>query len=117
MNKPTSMSLKEWIIKKMAINLVISERIINTIITHQYDSANDALETAETLEISGFGKFTFGVKKAHRIYASLLRLKKTHEDTIADEATSDKRKHSAEHKLASVLVSLRNLKPKIKDDI
>ena len=32
MEKPISMSVKEWIIKKMAINMVISEKVIDAVV-------------------------------------------------------------------------------------
>jgi hypothetical protein len=50
MKKPQSMSVKEWIIKKMAISMVISEKLIDCVVTHQFDSANDALNINKTVE-------------------------------------------------------------------
>ena len=32
MEKPQSMSVKEWIIKKMAINMVIPEKVIDAVV-------------------------------------------------------------------------------------
>jgi nucleoid DNA-binding protein len=72
MKRPSTMSVKEWIIKKMAVNMVISEKTIDSVVTHQFDSANDALNIHKSVEISGFGKFYFNTKKALIQYNKLL---------------------------------------------
>jgi hypothetical protein len=113
MKKPTSMSVKEWIIKKMAINLVISEKIIDQVITHQFDSANDALNVNESIEISGFGKFLFNGKKANIHYNKLLQIRQAYENTLADQSITDKKRHSTELRMITVLNDIKILKPKI----
>lgn len=109
------MSVKEFIIKRMSINMVISEKIIDQIIQHQFDSANDALNTNETLEISGFGKFYFNVKKANTLYTKLLQMEQAYINTLADDSISDKKRHSTELRLETVTRDIRILKPKIKN--
>ena len=32
MEKPNSMTLKEWLVKKIAIDIMVSERVINNVI-------------------------------------------------------------------------------------
>ena len=66
MNKPATMSVKEWITKRMSIQLVISEKIIDQVINHQFDSANDAIHKCNSVEFSGFGKFMFNMSKAKK---------------------------------------------------
>lgn len=113
MEKPQSMSVKEWIIKKMAINMVVSEKIIDVVVTHQFDSANDALSLNNIVEISGFGKFIFNVNKAKTYNEALLRMIKAYETIISNPETSDKKRFSTENKLQSVLSSIQSLKPKL----
>ena len=113
MKKPTSMSVKEWIIKMMSINMVISEKIIDQVVTHQFDSANDALNTNESVEISGFGKFFFNTKKAHTHYNKLLQIKQAYENILADPSITDKKRHSTELRMITVLNDIKILKPKI----
>ena len=115
MKKPTSMSVKEWIIKKMAINLVVSEKIIDQVITHQFDSANDALNTNDSVEISGFGKFLFNTKKADTKYRKLLQIRQAYENTLADTSITDKKRHSTELRMITVLNDIKILKPKINE--
>lgn len=113
--KPSTMTVKEWIIKKMSINMVISEKIIEQVITHQFDSANDALNTNDTLEISGFGKFYFNTKKAHIHYNKLLQIKQAYENILADESITDKKRHSTELRMITLLNDIKILKPKINE--
>lgn len=114
MEKPLSMSVKEWITKKMSINMVISERIIDQVINHQFDSANDALNTNDTIEISGFGKFLFNKKRALTQYTKLLQMKQAYENMLADPDITDKKKHSTELRLNTALTDIKILKPKMK---
>lgn len=114
MNKPNTMSVKEFIIKRMSISLVVSEKIIDNVIQHQFDSANDALNTNDTVEISGFGKFFFNTKKANTHYNKLLAMKQAYENTLADTSITEKRRHSTEQRMITVLSDIKMLKPKIK---
>lgn len=114
MNKPSTMSVKEFIIKRMSLTLVTSEKIIDQVIQHQFDSANDALNFNDTLEISGFGKFYFNTKKAEKLYTKLLQMKQAYENTLADPSTTDKKRHSTELRMITVLNDIKILKPKIK---
>jgi hypothetical protein len=114
MNKPNTMSVKEFIIKRMSISLVVSEKVIDNVIQHQFDSANDALNTNDTVEISGFGKFFFNTKKANTHYNKLLAMKQAYENTLADTSITEKRRHSTEQRMITVLSDIKMLKPKIK---
>ena len=113
MEKPISMSVKEWIIKKMSINMVISEKTLDAVITHQFDSANDALNINKSVEISGFGKFLFNKKKASRQYDKLLAIKKAYENMLLDDNITDTKRNAVELKLQIVQSSIKTLKPKI----
>ena len=113
MEKPSTMTVKEWIIKRMSINMVISEKVIDQVVNHQFDSANDALNTNDTIEISGFGKFLFNKKRALTKYTKLLQMKKAYENTLADPNITDKKKHSTQLRLETALTDIKILKPKM----
>ena len=113
MEKPMSMSVKEWIIKKMSINMVISEKVIDAVVVHQFDSANDALNINKSVEISGFGKFYFNAKKALVQYNKLLAIKKAYQNMLLDEKISDVKRNAVELKLQIIETSIKTLKPKI----
>jgi hypothetical protein len=97
----------------MSINMVISEKTIDAVVTHQFDSANDALNVNKSVEISGFGKFFFNNKKAVTQYNKLLNIKRTYENALADENISDTKRNALELKMQIVESSIKTLKPKI----
>jgi nucleoid DNA-binding protein len=87
--KPESMSHKEWLIKKMSLERDIPEKIINAVVTHQFDSAREALKDNDTVEISNFGKFSFNRKRAKYKMEKFLAQKKMYEEQMSktfDEA-------------------------------
>jgi hypothetical protein len=93
--------------------MVISEKIIDSVVTHQFDSANDALNVNKSVEISGFGKFYFNNKKAITQYNKLLNIKRTYENALADENITDTKRNALELKMQIVESSIKTLKPKI----
>jgi hypothetical protein len=93
--------------------MVISEKIIDAVVTHQFDSANDALNINKSVEISGFGKFYFNNKKAITQYNKLLNIKRTYENALAEENISDTKRNALELKMQIVESSIKTLKPKI----
>ena len=93
--------------------MVISEKTIDAVVTHQFDSANDALNINKSVEISGFGKFFFNNKKAVTQYNKLLNIKRTYENALADENITDTKRNALELKMQIVESSIKTLKPKI----
>jgi hypothetical protein len=98
----------------MAISMVIPEKIIDSVVTHQFDSANDALNVNKSVEISGFGKFYFNEKKALMQYNKLLAIRTAYERMLTEELTETKRK-ALELKMTIVNSSIKSLKPKINE--
>lgn len=77
-------SLKETLVRTTSIKLAIPERIVDAVVTHQFASANSAMDGSnKTVELSGFGKFTFSVKKAK------LKLEKLYTDERELQAQLD----------------------------
>ena len=93
--------------------MVISEKTIDAIVTHQFDSANDALNIHKSVEISGFGKFFFNQKKALTQYNKLLAIKQAYENTLLDEDITSTKRNAVELKLQIIQTSIKTLKPKI----
>jgi hypothetical protein len=99
----------------MAISLVTSEKTIDAVITHQFDSANDAVNIHKSVEISGFGKFYFNEKKALAQYNKLLAIKKAYENMLLDENITDTKRNAVTLKLQIIESSIKTLKPKINE--
>lgn len=116
MDKPVSLSVKDYIIRKMSIKMKLTEKIIDNVISHQFSSANDALVKNKSVEISGFGKFVFNDKKAITKMAKLHVQKGIFENMVNSVELSEQRKASAMVKLQNVLLMIETLKPKIENE-
>lgn len=115
-NKPASMSYRDWFIRQLSRKEMISESVVKAVITHQFDTANDAVKYNKSVEISGFGTFHLLQKKAEK---ELDLLKKTQETIETDLkillSTSDydeTDKVSYENSLKNIALSIQALKDK-----
>ena len=113
MDKPRSLSIKDYIIRKMSIKLNTSEKIIESVVNHQFQSATVAFNDQKSVELSGFGKFLFNEKKAVKKMETMLIQKQVLEQTIVDQTATDRKRKAAEVKLESLLQAIEILKPKI----
>ena len=113
MEKPNSMSIKEWLIKKMSLSLVVSERIIDSVIVHQFESALTALKTNNSIEFSGFGKFVYNEKKAFKEIKKLNELKNAYNRTIENPDSSLEKIAEAKIRIVSVNEKINSLSNKL----
>jgi len=113
MDKPVSLSVKDFLIRKMAVKILKSEKVIEAVINHQFTSANSALLKHNSLELSGFGKLLFNVKKAHKKFDRMLAQKEALQRQLVNPDISEKRKETAKAKLDSLEIAIEILKPKI----
>lgn len=114
MNKPTTLSVKEYIIRKLSIKVMIPEKILDVVISHQFSEALNALSKHNSVEIAGFGKFYFNEKKAQYKMEKFLSQKEVFEKGMNDESLSERRRLSAKYKYESAVKNIEDLKPKIK---
>lgn len=113
MDKPRSLSIKDYIIRKMSIKFNTPEKVIESVVNHQFQSATIAFNDQKSVELSGFGKFLFNEKKAVKKMETMLIQKQVLEQTIVDETATDRKRKAAEVKLESLLQAIEILKPKI----
>lgn len=116
MDKPKSLSVKDFLIRKMSIKLNMPESHIDAVITHQFQSATKALAEKSSVELSGFGKFLFNEKKAAKRLDKMMFFKETYEKTLADENATERKKQLAALKLQKVIDTIDSIKPKLQDD-
>lgn len=109
-NKPVSLSVKDWIIRKLAPKMLISEKTIETVINHQFQEANQALTKHKSLEISGFGKFFFNEGKAVRQMIKYESQKALFTNKLEDETLTEQKRKSYELKLQIAKDCIRDLK-------
>lgn len=108
-DKPNSMSVRDWITKKIATGIIIPEMVIKEVISHQFDGANEALLTNNSIEISGFGKFYYNEKKANKEIHRCKVQKAAYEKILDDKTTTEKKRLSVEVRLKSISVKLERL--------
>jgi nucleoid DNA-binding protein len=112
MDKPISMSVKDFLIRTLAVKMLTSEKTIEAVINHQFQSANEALDLNNSVEIAGFGKFFFNSKKATKRIEQLKINIGIMEKIIADPSTSDQKKKSSQLGIDKALKTINELKTK-----
>lgn len=113
MDKPVSISVKEWIIRNMSVKMMVSERIIEAVVNHQFSSAYEAMETKDSIEFSGWGKLYFNRKKAGYKMEKFKSQKRVFENILSSEGITEQKRKSTEVKLANVNKSIEALAPKL----
>lgn len=113
MDKPISMSVKDYLVRTLAVKMMLSEKMIETVVNHQFQSANEAMDTNNSIEISGFGKFYFNEKKAQKRLIDLNRKKNLMLEFIASAETSEQKKRSSQVTLEKTEALINLLKSKI----
>ena len=119
MDKPISMSVKDFLVRTLAVKMLTSEKTIEAVINHQFQSANEAMDVNNSLEISGFGKFYFNEKKATKRIGQLNAKKQAMEKIISDETTSEQKRRSSQVTLdkTEALINLLTTKTIYEDQL
>ena len=119
--KGANIPIKEYIIKRMAVNKVteklISEKTMDIVISHQFESAIKAMSTNSTVEISGFGKFLFNYKRAQKELTKYEKIREHYVSLLQQTTLSEEQIKTLEHKLAIANDGIKNLKPRVDEYI
>jgi len=113
MDKPLSMSLKDYLIKTMAVRTNTPSATIETIVNYQFEEANKALRSNNSVEISGFGKFVFKKPAALRKMIKLHSEKEMYERLLKDPNNPQERMQSCLNKLNNTIKGIEELKTKL----
>lgn len=108
-----SMSVKDFLIRTLAIKMLTSEKTLDAVINHQFQSANEAMHIHKSVEISGFGKFYFNDKKAVKRMEKLVSKKAAYESALANPDITDQKKAYAKIVLENTIKDISALKPRI----
>jgi nucleoid DNA-binding protein len=111
-SKPKSMSMKDFLIRVQAVKMMKSEKTIEAVVNHQFQSTNLAMRTNNSVELSGFGKFFFNGKKAQRRLDSLYDRKVYIEEALKDELLTEQRRKRYDTMLQNVILDIEFLKSK-----
>jgi nucleoid DNA-binding protein len=113
MDKPISLSMKDYLIRTLAVKMMVQEKVIEAVINDQFNSANEAMRIHNSVEISGFGKFIFNYKKAQKKMDKMLSQKKLFEGRLKDPSISEQKRNTEMVKLTNVINNINILKPKL----
>jgi nucleoid DNA-binding protein len=116
MDKPRSLSVKDYLVRVLAVKMLTSEKVIEAVVDHQYQSTNEAMESNYSVEISGFGKMLFNKKKATREMDRLMAYRAIHEQTLLDKNITETKRQSLIVKLDNIQMAIESLKPRINED-
>lgn len=111
------MSIKETLIKKTSFNTMIPEKTVDVIVSHQFESATEALRKNNSVELSGFGKFLFNEKKALKKLSGREKIKSGYIKMLSDEDISEEKKRSTNVRLVSIDKEIKILKQKLYGEI
>lgn len=117
MDKPISLSVKDYIIRKMAVKMMMSEETLNAIVSHQFQSANEAMSKNKSIELSGFGKFHFNYGKAVKKMEKMLVQREHLMKHLSNPDMSETRKNTARLKIESLTAAIEILKPMIDETV
>lgn len=115
MEKPRSLSVKDFLIRKMSIKMLVPEFTLDAVISHQFQAAQQAMMTTKSVEISGFGKFLFNQKKAQKKMEKYISQRELFYKLMNDESVSPQRRNNARLKYETALLSISILKPKLNE--
>lgn len=116
MDKPISMSVKDYLVRTLAVKILTSEKVIEAVVNHQFQSANEAMDLNDSIEIAGFGKLFFNNKKAIKKLEKLNVKKEFMERVINDVNTSEQRRRSATVTLEKTVIQINQLKARTHED-
>lgn len=112
-----SQSIKDFIIRRLTVDLGIPESTIKTVVDDTFTKAAKATFTNKSVEIAGWGTFYFSEKKAQRMvekYKSQIAL---FSKILATPELSQRQINNAEAKLAVAKKNLEELLPRINEKV
>lgn len=113
MDKPISLSIKDYLMRKLSVKMMVAEKTIDAVISHQFSSANQALAGNKSVEIAGFGKFYFNDGKAKKKLAKMLYQKEFFEKLLLQDDITPKKRQSTQTKLTNIQLAIDVLKPRV----
>ncbi len=111
-SKPPSMSVREWLIKTLSARENLPQVSIAKIITHNYETAHAAFKVHNSIEIAGFGKFYYNVKKAEKQMEKCLSQQIAYQKILDDPLITEKKKHSYNQRMLTILGNIAALNNK-----
>lgn len=87
MKKPSSLSIKNFLIRQLSSELGISEAIVEAIVSHQLNELTQAVKVVKSAELSGFGKFVLSRKRLFKKRGYLENTLRLSEASLLEDIT------------------------------
>jgi hypothetical protein len=113
MEKPSSMSIKEWLIKTVALELKMNEKIVSNVISDSFERANAATLIHKSIEISGFGKFFYNDAKALKVLEKAILKKADFEKQLENPDMSETDRRQKGIYLHAVIMDIKKIKARL----
>jgi nucleoid DNA-binding protein len=116
MDKPVTLSVKNFLIRKVALDMMIPEKTVEAVVKHEYEQALKAIIKDRSVELSGFGRFYFNKKKANKMMEKYLSQQQKFEEMMNDETLPVHKRKGAEARLATARNNIKWLSPKLNEN-
>lgn len=113
MDKPRTMSVKDYLIRVLSVRMNIPKTTMEAVVDFQMDGANKALKTSNSIEISGFGKFFFNIKKAQKKLDKNLSKEQLFTKALENPDLTEQKIASYKLKLENTIKVIESIKPKL----
>lgn len=117
MDKPISLSVKDYIIRKMSVKLMMSEDVLQSVIGHQFQSAYEAMSKNKSIELSGFGKLHFNTPKAIKKMEKMVAQTESLKRQLTSPECTDRRREITLAKIERLANDIATLKPMLEYEI
>jgi hypothetical protein len=112
-DKPDSMTVKEFVMKRTALSTGVPHNIVKTVIDNQFRTALEALTLNNSLEIAGLGKFIYHESKAkQRLVAMEVHVEKL-ENSLLNEEVLEEEIDSVHQEIFKKQVYIKEIRTKI----
>ena len=110
-----SMSIKDYLMRTQSVRTNTPLKTIEAVIDFQFQESNNALQQSDihSVELSGFGKFTFSLKKATTKYNKNIMKKEFWEKALLNPDITEAKRKSFQTKLDNTIKWMEYIKPKL----
>lgn len=113
MDKPKSMSVKDYLIRILSVRMNVSKVIVEEVVNFQMQEAHEALKNSNSIEISGFGKFFYNKKKAQKKLEKNITKAAFYTKALESNELTEQKTQSYKLKLENTLKTIESIKPKL----
>lgn len=94
--KPKNLKLHDFLVRKMAVKMMLPEEWIDKVIGHEKKGINEALKSHHQVEISGFGKFVLSQVKLKKKIIGLEKALAINHQRVLDNPANEEAKGKIE---------------------